>query len=57
MIFVVYAVVFIVFFYCPAYMKLVIAVANFFMPDLLPVIDEVIMAAGVIHSFKQRKIK
>lgn len=43
-----YIVVFIVYFACPLPGRLLIFAINFFVPDHIPVIDEVIMFAGII---------
>ncbi len=51
MIYLIYIIVLIVYFLCPKYLKLLIFVANIFIPDSIPIIDEVIMAAGLINSF------
>ena len=38
----------IVYLFCPKHLKLVILIANIFIPDSIPVIDEVIMVAGLL---------
>jgi len=38
----------VVYFFCPKYLKLVICVANFFIPDAIPAVDEVLMIAGLV---------
>lgn len=43
----IYIIVLAVYIFCPKYLRLLICVANFFVPDMLPVIDEVVMVAGM----------
>ena len=50
MIFAVYAIVLVVYWFCPKYLQLVMMAANMFVPDAVPVIDEVIMVAGLVAS-------
>lgn len=50
MMFLVYAVVLVVYWFCPKYLQLLICVVNLFMPDMIPVVDEVIMVAGLLKS-------
>lgn len=50
MIYLIYAAVLIVYFLCPKYLRLLIFVANIFIPDSLPIIDELIMLAGLLKS-------
>ena len=45
-----YGIVLLVYFLCPAYLKIVILVINMFMPDSIPYVDEVIMVAGLLSS-------
>ena len=44
----VYFVVFAVYFISPLHVRLLIFLANFLMPDPIPILDEVIMIAGII---------
>lgn len=51
-----YIVLFLVYFKCPKYLQLVILVANFFIPDIIPYLDEVIMVLGLLsESYNSRK--
>lgn len=50
MIIIVYAIVLGVYFICPKYMKLVMLLINVFLPDKIPVIDELLMIAGLFVS-------
>ncbi len=50
MIIFIYALVLIVYFKCPKYLKLIILVANLFLPDVVPILDEAIMLAGFIAT-------
>ena len=43
----VYAVVLVVYLCCPKYLKLVLLLVNMFVPDAVPVVDEIIMVAGL----------
>jgi hypothetical protein len=43
----IYGIVLLVYFCCPQYMKLVILVANIFLPDAVPAIDEILMVVGL----------
>lgn len=43
-----YLIVLLVYFKCPKYLKAVIFVINFFMPDPLPMVDELVMVAGLL---------
>ncbi len=43
----VYAVALIVYLCCPQYLKLVLLLVNVFVPDAIPVVDELIMLAGL----------
>ena len=43
-----YIVLLITYFCFPAHLKLVIMIINFFLPDPLPFVDEVIMVAGLL---------
>ena len=44
----VYLILGIVYLMCPKYMKAVACVINFFVPDPIPGIDEVVMIAGLL---------
>lgn len=44
----VYAVALIVYLICPKYLKLVLLLINMFIPDAVPVVDELIMVAGLL---------
>ena len=46
----IYIVVLIVYFMCPKYLKLLIFAINLFVPDAVPVVDELVMIAGLIGS-------
>lgn len=48
LILVVYIIVLAVYFSCPKYLRLVMLIANFFVPDAVPIIDEAIMVAGLL---------
>lgn len=48
MIFVVYGILLLVYWNCPKYLKVVAFALNFFLPDAIPYIDEVVMAAGLL---------
>ncbi|WP_317854409.1 hypothetical protein [Chakrabartyella piscis] len=50
MIYLIYAVVLLVYWFCPKYMQVVMLIANLFIPDSVPVIDEVIMVAGLLKG-------
>lgn len=50
MIILAYIVVLIGYFCCPKYLQLIIMIINFFLPDPLPFIDEVIMVAGFLKG-------
>lgn len=50
MILVVYAVVLGVYWFCPKYVQLIMLAVNMFVPDAVPVIDELIMVAGLLHD-------
>lgn len=45
--FLTYGVVLLIYFCCPKYAKFIIFVVNLFVPDPLPGLDEIIMAAGL----------
>lgn len=46
----IYLVVFCVYFACPLPVRILIMAVNFFMPDPIPILDEVIMIAGIISK-------
>lgn len=48
MIYLLYGIVLLVYWFCPKYLQAVILIANIFLPDAVPVIDEVIMVAGLL---------
>lgn len=50
MIYVGYIVLLIVYWCCPKYLKLVATLINFFMPDPIPCVDEIVMVAGLLAS-------
>ena len=50
MIWVVYGILLLVYWNCPKYLKAVAFVINFFAPDPIPYIDEMIMIAGFLAS-------
>ena len=50
MVWVVYGILLLVYWNCPKYLKAVAFVINFFAPDPIPYIDEVIMVAGLLTS-------
>lgn len=41
-----YIAIFLVYIICPAYLKIVMCAINLFIPDPLPYVDEILMAAG-----------
>lgn len=47
---IIYIIVFAVYFVSPLPVRLLILLINFFVPDPIPVIDEVIMIAGIISK-------
>jgi len=55
----VYLAVFAITWYAPTWLSVLITVANFFMPDLVPFIDEAVMVAMVatklLKAYKARK--
>lgn len=50
MILVAYGILLLVYWNCPKYLKAVAFVINFFVPDAVPYIDELVMVAGLISS-------
>lgn len=48
MIYLIYIVVLIAYFKFPKYLRLIIFIANLFVPESIPVIDELIMAVGLL---------
>lgn len=50
MIYLGYIVLLIVYWCCPKYLKLVATLINFFMPDPIPYVDEIVMVAGLLAS-------
>lgn len=50
MILAVYLIVFIVYFCCPKFLKLIIFLVNIFLPDSIPLLDEVVMVLGLLKS-------
>lgn len=40
-----------VYFFCPTYLKFVLLLVNLYVPDAIPVVDEVLMTAGLIGDF------
>lgn len=50
MVFVAYGILLLVYWNCPKYLKAVAFLINFFVPDPIPYIDEVIMVAGLLAS-------
>ena len=50
MVWVVYGILLLVYGNCPKYLKVAAFVINFFVPDPIPYIDEVIMVAGLLAS-------
>ena len=50
MVFIVYVILLLVYWNCPKYLKATAFVINFFVPDPIPYIDEVIMVAGLLAS-------
>lgn len=50
MVFLVYIIVLGVYWFCPKYIQLIILVANLFLPDAIPVVDEAVMVAGLLKS-------
>jgi len=44
----IYVIVLGVYFICPKYLKLVLLIVNLIAPDTIPVIDEIIMAVGLL---------
>lgn len=48
MIYLIYIVVLIAYFKFPKYLRLIIFVINLFVPESIPVIDELIMAVGLL---------
>lgn len=45
-----FIIVMIVYLILPAPLQIIICIANFFLPDTIPVIDEVVMTVGVIKK-------
>ena len=50
MIYIIYIVVLIVYWFCPKYLQIIIMLANLFIPDSIPMIDEIIMVAGLLKT-------
>jgi len=50
MILIAYGFLLLVYWYCPKYLKAAVFVINFFVPDPLPYIDELVMVAGLLAS-------
>lgn len=48
MILLIYAVVLFIYWFCPKYIQAIMLIANIFLPDFVPVIDEIIMVAGLL---------
>lgn len=47
MVFLIYAVVLLVYFFCPKYIKVVMLIINLLVPDVVPVVDELLMVVGL----------
>lgn len=45
---VIYIIALVVYWYCPKYIKLVSFIANLFIPDPIPYLDEIVMVAGLL---------
>lgn len=43
-----YVIALIVYFVCPKYIQIIMLIANLFLPDAVPVLDELIMVAGLL---------
>lgn len=39
-----------VYWFCPKYLKIIVCLANVFMPDEVPMIDEVLMILGLLSK-------
>lgn len=50
MIYLIYAVVLLVYWVCPKRIQVVMLLINLFVPDAIPVVDELIMVAGLLKS-------
>lgn len=50
LILIIYIFVFCIYFACPLPLRLLIIAINFFLPDPIPILDEVIMGAGIISK-------
>ena len=50
MVIIVYVILLLVYWNCPKYLKVAAFVINFFVPDPIPYIDEVVMIAGLLTS-------
>ena len=50
MVLVEYGILLLVYWNCPKYLKVAAFVINFFVPDPIPYIDEVVMIAGLLAS-------
>lgn len=46
----IYIIVFCVYFACPLPLRILIMAINFLLPDPIPIVDEVIMGAGIISK-------
>lgn len=53
MVLLIYAVVLVVYAVCPVYVQLIMFVANMFIPDAVPYIDEAIMVITTLAQLKE----
>ena len=56
MVWVVYGILLLVYWNCPKYLKAAAFVINFFVPDPIPYIDEMVMVAGLLASAREKEV-
>lgn len=50
MIYLIYVIVLVVYWCCPKYFQIIMLIINLILPDQVPVIDEIVMVAGLLKG-------